>query len=53
VATHTAEENKLPELKIDFENLEDRMVRLTIHSSRLGDAVLTNDGFKTILPERF
>ena len=41
-----AEENKLPELKIDFENLEDRMVRLTIHSSRLGDAVLTNDASK-------
>lgn len=41
-----AEENKLPELKIDFENLEDRMVRLTINSSRLGDAVLTNDASK-------
>ena len=41
-----AEENKLPEIKIDFENLEDRMVRLTLNSSRLGDAVLTNDASK-------
>lgn len=36
----------LPELKIDFENLEDRMVRMTLNSSRLGDAVLTNDASK-------
>ena len=41
-----ADENKLPEMKIDFENLEDRMVRLTINSSRLGDAILTNDASK-------
>ena len=38
--------NKLPELKIDLNNLEDRMVRMTINSSNLGDAVLTNDGNK-------
>lgn len=35
-----------PSLKFDFEDLERRMVRLTIHSSNLGDAVLTNDGRK-------
>lgn len=40
------EENKLPELKIDLQNLENRMVRMTINSSNLGDAVLTNDGNK-------
>lgn len=40
------DENKLPELKINLNNLEDRMVRMTIHSSNLGDAVLTNDGNK-------
>ncbi|MEG1950056.1 MAG: S41 family peptidase [Odoribacter sp.] len=39
-------EKELPELKIDFENLEDRIVRLTLNSSRLGDAVLTNDASK-------
>lgn len=37
---------KLPEMKIDFDNLEDRIVRLTINSSNLGDAVLTNDAGK-------
>lgn len=37
---------KLPELKIDFNNLEDRVVRLTINSSNLGDAVLTKDASK-------
>lgn len=39
-------EEQLPELKINFENLEDRMVRLTINSSSLGDAVLTDDASK-------
>ena len=40
------EGNKLPELKFDLNNLEDRMERMTINSSNLGDAVLTNDGTK-------
>lgn len=35
-----------PELVFDFDDLEERMVRLTIHSSSLGDAVLTHDGRK-------
>ena len=33
-------------LTFDWENLEDRTKRLTIHSSRLGDAVLSKDGEK-------
>lgn len=38
--------DKLPALHFDLENLEERMVRMTIHSSDLGSAVLTNDGRK-------
>ena len=34
------------ELKFDWEGLEDRKARLTIHSSSLGDAVLSKDGGK-------
>lgn len=37
---------KLPEVKIEFTNLEDRIARLTINSSNLGDAVLSNDATK-------
>ena len=40
------EDSKLPKLTIDFNNLEDRIARLTINSSNLGDAVLTKDGSK-------
>lgn len=36
----------LPELTIDFNNLDDRIARLTINSSSLGDGILTNDGNK-------
>jgi Tol biopolymer transport system component/C-terminal processing protease CtpA/Prc len=36
---------ELPEpLKIDLEDIEDRIARLTIHASSIGDAVLTEDG---------
>lgn len=42
----TTAQATLPELKIDLNNLEDRMVRMTIHSSNLGDAVLTDNGRK-------
>lgn len=38
--------NTLPELKFNLDNLEERMVRMTINSSKLGDAVLTPDGSK-------
>lgn len=37
---------KLPVVKIDFSNLEDRIARLTINSSNLGDAILTKDAGK-------
>lgn len=41
-----AAESKLPELKIEFTNLDERITRLTINSSNLGDAILTNDAEK-------
>lgn len=41
------------DLKFDWENLEDRKARLTIHSSSLGDAVLSKDGEKLYYLARF
>ncbi len=38
------DEDKLPEVKIETYGLEDRKERLTIHSSRLNDAVVSDDG---------
>ena len=38
------DEEALPEVKIEMEGLDDRKERLTIHSSRLNDAVVSNDG---------
>ena len=38
--------NTMPILKMDLDNLDERMLKLTINSSSLGDAVLTNDGKK-------
>lgn len=35
-------------VKINFEGLQDRKTRLTIHSSSLGDAVLSEDGEKLL-----
>lgn len=49
----TGKKDKLPELKIDFNNLEDRIARLTINSSNLGDAILTNDANKLFYMSRF
>lgn len=43
----------LPEMHIDLTNLEDRIARLTINSSDLGDAVLTKDGNKLYYLSRF
>ncbi len=40
-------------LRIDWEGLEDRKARLTIHSSRLADAVLSKDGEKLFYLARF
>jgi tricorn protease len=39
-------EEKVEPLKIDLHDIEDRKVRLTIHSSDLGGAVLSKDGEK-------
>lgn len=41
------------DLVIDFNNLEDRVARLTINSSNLGGAVLTKDGSKLYYLSRF
>ena len=43
-----AEEKKEDELKFDLENRKERIVRLTTHSSSLGDAVLTKKGDKLL-----
>lgn len=37
---------KVEKLTFDWDNLDERRKRLTIHSSRLGDAVLSKDGEK-------
>lgn len=37
---------KVEDLKFDWDGIEDRKARLTIHSSSLGDAVLSKDGEK-------
>lgn len=39
-------EKKVEELSFDWEGIEERKARLTIHSSNLGDAVLSKDGEK-------
>src|SRR6185295_5551743 len=40
------EEKKVEPLKFDLQGLEDRKVRLTVNSSDLSSAVLSNDGEK-------
>ena len=44
---------KVDPIKIDLENLEDRKVRLTIHSSSLGDFYVTKDGKSLFYLARF
>lgn len=39
-----AEEVKSKDIRIDWKNIEDRIVRLTPNASNLGDAVITKDG---------
>lgn len=39
-------EPKIKDLKFDLDNVQDRVVRLTVNSSNLGDAVLSKDGNK-------
>ena len=38
------DDKKKEPLKLDLDNCRDRIVRLTVNSSRLGDCVLSNDG---------
>ena len=52
--TEKDDEIKLPDpVKLDLEGLEDRTVRLTLHSARLGDAQITPDGEKLLYLARF
>lgn len=44
---------EVKDLKFDMEGLEDRKARLTIHSSSLGDAVLSKDGESLYYLARF
>ncbi|WP_281540502.1 S41 family peptidase [Maribacter aestuarii] len=46
-------EEAVKPLKFDFEDVRDRKARLTIHSSRLSDAVLSEDGEKLYYLTRF
>lgn len=47
------EDKSIKPIKVDLEGLEDRKVRLTIHSSRLSDAVVAKDGSKLYYLARF
>ncbi|MFO8054946.1 MAG: S41 family peptidase [Bacteroidales bacterium] len=47
------EEEKVNDLKFEWDNIEDRKARLTIHSSSLGDAVLSKGGEKLYYLARF
>ncbi len=40
------EEKKIEPIKLELDNLEDRIKRLTVHSSQLSDAYVSNDGSK-------
>ncbi|MFC2151624.1 S41 family peptidase [Bacteroidota bacterium] len=46
-------EDKIEDIEIDLKNIEDRKVRLTIHSSNLADAIMTPDGKKLYYLSRF
>lgn len=46
-------EEKIEDIEIDLKNIEDRKVRLTIHSSNLADAIMTPDGKKLYYLSRF
>jgi tricorn protease len=47
------EEDQVEPIEIDWTNLEDRKVRMTIHSSNLADAVLSSDGESLFYLSRF
>ncbi len=44
---------KVEPIKLELEDIEDRRVRLTTHSSRLSDAILAKDGSKLFYIARF
>jgi len=46
-------DKKIEPLTFDWDDMKDRQSRLTIHSSRLGDAVLSKDGSKLYYLSRF
>jgi Tol biopolymer transport system component/C-terminal processing protease CtpA/Prc len=48
-----AEEKKVKDLTFDWDDMMDRKARLTIHSSSLGDAVLSKDGTQLYYLARF
>lgn len=47
------EDSKVKKLDIDLEGIEDRVVKLTINSSKLTDAIVTPDGKKLYYLSRF
>lgn len=47
------DKDKIKDLTFDWDNMKDRTSRLTIHSSRLGDAVLSKDGEKLYYLSQF
>jgi len=47
------EDQKIEDIEIELEDIEDRKVRLTIHSSRMGDAILSKDGENLYYLARF
>ena len=47
------EKEKVKDLTFDWDDMKDRKVRMTIHSSSLGDAVLSKDGDKLYYLARF
>ena len=48
-----SEEKKVEEIKFNWDGFEERKARLTIHSSLMGDAVLSKDGEKLFYLARF
>ncbi len=46
-------EEKMKPIKIDLDGIEDRKARLTIHSSRLTDAIVSKDGEKLFYLAQF
>ncbi|TDQ18812.1 C-terminal processing protease CtpA/Prc [Algoriphagus boseongensis] len=51
--TEKAEEKKVEDIVFDFDGIEERKARLTIHSSIMGDALLSKDGEKLYYLARF